>query len=240
MKDQIRWGILSTANIGVKRFIPGVKKSRNGVVAAIASRDEAKALPAATTEDGSGGLPSNVAAFWASLLAARAQSFASGGAASQGAYDHSAHSLRPGEALAGLLRQQEKVRRQFSLFLGECGVTGGRPALKPENYYELSDVEDEGVLTLGAFFSKPVGSGFQALDLIYYASGGYNASLTLYQMWPVDLPDGPATLVWRGDLISSASLAALHGVERMGSESAMMKDVAKAITLFKRDTAHGH
>ncbi len=43
MKDQIRWGILSTANIGVKRFIPGVKKSRNGVVAAIASRDEAKA-----------------------------------------------------------------------------------------------------------------------------------------------------------------------------------------------------
>jgi len=27
------------------------------------------------------------------------------------------------------------------------------------------------------------------------------------------------TLVWRGDLISAASLASLHGVERMGSST---------------------
>lgn len=43
MTEQIRWGILSTANIGVKRFIPGVGRSRNGVVAAIASRDLTRA-----------------------------------------------------------------------------------------------------------------------------------------------------------------------------------------------------
>ncbi len=42
MNGTIRWGILSTANIGIKRFIPGAKKSRNGVVAAIAGRDEAR------------------------------------------------------------------------------------------------------------------------------------------------------------------------------------------------------
>jgi xylose dehydrogenase (NAD/NADP) len=39
MSEQIRWGILSTASIAVKRFIPGAARSRNGVVAAIASRD---------------------------------------------------------------------------------------------------------------------------------------------------------------------------------------------------------
>ena len=39
MTAQIRWGILSTANIGVKRFIPAATNSRNGVVTAIASRD---------------------------------------------------------------------------------------------------------------------------------------------------------------------------------------------------------
>ncbi|HEY6539200.1 MAG TPA: Gfo/Idh/MocA family oxidoreductase [Candidatus Dormibacteraeota bacterium] len=48
MPDQIRWGILSTANIAVKRFIPGVDRSRNGVVAAIASRDPARAQEVAT------------------------------------------------------------------------------------------------------------------------------------------------------------------------------------------------
>jgi len=39
MTQTVRWGILSTANIAVKRFIPGAQKSHNGVVAAIASRD---------------------------------------------------------------------------------------------------------------------------------------------------------------------------------------------------------
>ena len=42
MADQIRWGILSTANIG-RRVIPSFHKARNGVVAAICSRDAAKA-----------------------------------------------------------------------------------------------------------------------------------------------------------------------------------------------------
>lgn len=43
MSDRIRWGILSTANIAVKRFIPGVAKTRNGVVVAIASRNPTRA-----------------------------------------------------------------------------------------------------------------------------------------------------------------------------------------------------
>lgn len=37
MPDQIRWGILSTANIG-RKVIPAIHNSRNGVVAAVASR----------------------------------------------------------------------------------------------------------------------------------------------------------------------------------------------------------
>jgi predicted dehydrogenase len=43
MPEPIRWGILSTANIARKRFIPGVAGSRNGIVAAIASRDAQRA-----------------------------------------------------------------------------------------------------------------------------------------------------------------------------------------------------
>jgi len=43
MSERIRWGILSTANIGIKRFIPGAQGSRNGIVEAIASRDGARA-----------------------------------------------------------------------------------------------------------------------------------------------------------------------------------------------------
>jgi xylose dehydrogenase (NAD/NADP) len=43
MSDQIRWGILSTAKIGREKVIPAIHKSRNGVVAAVASRDLGRA-----------------------------------------------------------------------------------------------------------------------------------------------------------------------------------------------------
>lgn len=48
MSDRkIRWGILSTAKIGTERVIPAMQQSRNGVVAAIASRTPERAQQAA-------------------------------------------------------------------------------------------------------------------------------------------------------------------------------------------------
>jgi predicted dehydrogenase len=41
--SKVRWGILSTANIGVKRVIPAIIAGERGVVAAIASRDADRA-----------------------------------------------------------------------------------------------------------------------------------------------------------------------------------------------------
>ena len=40
---QIRWGFLSTANIGLKRVGPAIQQSRNGRIMAVASRDVARA-----------------------------------------------------------------------------------------------------------------------------------------------------------------------------------------------------
>jgi hypothetical protein len=56
-------------------------------------------------------------------------------------------------------------------------------------------------------------------------------------MWPVDVGGKPSTLVWRGDMTSSAEIGDLRGMERMGSESSLMKDVGRAIRLFRKDTA---
>jgi predicted dehydrogenase len=43
MSEKIRWGILSTANIGRKRVAPAIQTSRNGRVLAVASRDRDRA-----------------------------------------------------------------------------------------------------------------------------------------------------------------------------------------------------
>jgi hypothetical protein len=200
------------------------------------SRDEAKKFSAGSA--GGGAMPASVAAFWTDVLTARAKSFASNGTSGQPPYDHTGKAIRASDELNGLLREQEKIRRQFSGLLGATGIGRGAGSLRPELYWELLDVDDQGVVTLGAGYNRAGGDGtYQAADVLYYASGGYYVALTLYQMWPVTVDGKPSTLVWRGDMISAPSLASLHGVERLGSESVMMKQISKAVTLFRRDTS---
>lgn len=164
-----------------------------------------------------------IAAAWADVLSARARA----GRSSQPPYDHTGQNVRPSEELNALLRANDKVSAKFS------GVLNGGP----EPFWELLTADEQGVLTLGASYRRSGANGtHQAADALYYASGGYYAGLTLYQMWPVDVGGRPATLVWRGDFISSASVASLHGIERVASESALMRDISKANSLFRRDT----
>jgi hypothetical protein len=198
------------------------------------SREEAKKFSGGG-EKGGGAMSPAVATFWADVLSNRTRIFLSGGTSAQPSYDHARESAKPGDEINGLLKQQEKIRRQFSGFLGETGIGRGPGSLKPELYWELLDVDDQGVLTLGGSYSRSASN--QAGDVLYYASGGYYVALTLYQMSPVTVDGKPSTLVWRGDMISAASLASLHGVEKLASESAMMKDIAKAVTAFRRDTS---
>ena len=201
------------------------------------SREEAKKFTAAANASG-GAMPAR-SSILTEILAGRAQSFAAGGV-SREAPTIIREAVSPSKESSGLLHQQGKINRQFGGFLGDTGMIGGKGSLKPEMYWELLDVDDAGVLTLGAFYSRTTaGGGYQAVDGLYYASGGYYVALTLYQMWPVQVEAKASTLVWRGDLVSAASLGELHGVERLASESAMKKDISKAINLFRRDTV-GH
>jgi hypothetical protein len=199
------------------------------------NKEEAKKFSGGGAGD-KGAMPAAVAEFWSNLLSARARSFSSGGAAAQPAYDHSGDSIQPGQEFAGLLKQQEKIRRQFSGFLDQTGIGRGAGS-SPDMYWELLEVDGQGVLSLAASYSRGRGEGpYQAAEVLYYSSGGYYVGLTLHQMWPVTVDGKASTLVWRGDMISSAAIASLHGVERLASESAMMKDIARAVTFFRHDT----
>jgi hypothetical protein len=192
---------------------------------------------AAKWKGGNGALSGAGGDFWIGVLTGRARSFPGGGTSAQPPYDHAGPAVRPGDELNGLLREQGKIRKQFAGLLDSTGIGRGAGSLKPDLYWELLNADDVAVATLGAFYSRNAGGKVQAADTFYYASGGYYVTLTLHQMWPVDVNGKPHTLIWRGDMVSSASLADLHGVEKLGSESAMMKDIAKSIALFRRESA---
>lgn len=237
-----RWNPTAHTELRVFMHVEGTNFSRlssapdNGPVRALAaattkpsqdlqiSREEARKLPVGAPATFAGA----VANFWIGVLNGRAHS----GAGGQPPYDFSGQPVRPGEELRGLLGQQPKLQKQFSAVSGAALGGGG------SKYWELLQVEDTAVVTLGSSGTRPAANGvIQGYDALYYASGGYYAGLTLYQMWPVTAEGRPATLVWRGDMISSPALASLHGIERVASESQMMKDISRAVMFFRRDTA---
>ncbi len=223
-------------NAAVRSFVAATQKLAPTLQI---SKEEAKKFTPGAA-GGGGTIPAAVATFWADILSARTKAFVSGGMSAQPPYDHAGPSIRASEEVNGLLREQGKIRNQFSGLLGATGIGRSSGSLKPELYWELLEADDQGVITLGASYNRSgPGGTYQAADVLYYASGGYYVALTLYQLWPVTVDGKASTLVWRGDMISAASLGTLHGVERLGSESVMMKNITKAVTLFRRDTSGG-
>ena len=220
-------------NASVRSFVTATQKLSPDLQI---SKDEAKRFSAGAG-GGGGAIPPAVAAFWTDVLTARTKSFVSGGMAAQPPYDHAGPSVRASDEVNGLLREQGKIRQQFSGLLAGTAIGRGAGSLPAELYWELLDANDQGVVTLGASYSRSgAGGTYQSADVLYYASGGYYVALTLHQLWPVTVDGKPSTLVWRGDMISSAELGSLHGVERLGSESVMMKNITKAVTAFRRES----
>lgn len=171
-----------------------------------------------------------VGGFWAEVLAKRAGEFASGGIGRVAAYQNGGNSIAPGAELSALMRSQDKLQRHFGSLLNATVEGGGRPVLS----WELSEADDEAIASLGAFYLRPQAGGVvQAVDCGYYAGGAFLVSISLYQMWPVDIEGKPSTLVFRADLVSSAQLGSLRGVERMGAESLMQKKIKRSITLVR-------
>jgi hypothetical protein len=182
---------------------------------------------------GSGAFPPAVQAFWSQLLFHRASGFLQHGLSGLPSYDSADGSARVSDEVSRLLGEQPKVRAAFGPIIGHSPLSGGSGSVLP--YWELFDVEGHAAFNLGAASSLQSGDTAQMVDLQYYASGGYYAYITLYQMWPVTVSGQPATLVWRVDSMSSLALSDLRPFERMGSGAAMMKDIQRIITFFQKD-----
>ncbi|MEP7070896.1 MAG: hypothetical protein ABI839_00780 [Verrucomicrobiota bacterium] len=218
-------------NSATRAFTTATTKMSNDLQ--LSRAEAAKWNPA----NANGGLGGGVGDFWMGVLAGRARAFTSGGTSALAPYDHSSPALRAGDELNGLLREQGNIRKQFGSFLDGTGIGRGAGSIRADQYWQLQQVDDSAAVTLGAFYSRNSATGAQGADVTYYASGGFYTGLSLYQLWPVEINGQPSTLVWRGDMTSSGSLAGLHGMEKLASESAMMKDVGRAVNLLLKDTA---
>jgi hypothetical protein len=225
--------LASTPNYGAVRALVSATQKLPAKGPLLLSNAEVQEFPKINAGGAAqGALPPAVGAFWSQILLQRAQQFAARGLGGQPAYEFGSESAKVSDELARLLKAQPKVRTQFR-GLTDLMLSGSAPAT---TYWDLFDVDGQGAFSLGATFLKEGPEGTQIADVQFFASSGYFVLVTLYQLWPITVDERPATLVWRGDSISSLALSELQGVERMGSGAAMMKEIQKGISFFLKES----
>ncbi|MDB6154746.1 MAG: hypothetical protein JWL90_3199 [Chthoniobacteraceae bacterium] len=174
-----------------------------------------------------------IGAVWSKLLAQRATAFVSGGLAKQAPYENG--QVRASAEAATMLGEQSKIRARFAGLIAGTPLGGG--GITPSLYWDMFEVEGDAHVSLGALYGRANAGGWQGVDINYFATGGFFVHLTFFEFWPVQIGNSAATLVWRGDLLSSASLASLRGVERSGAGTVMMRQLQKGAALFQKDAS---
>jgi hypothetical protein len=213
------------SNSSVRAFVQATERLPGDSSKLQLSSAEVKQYSGGTSSGG--GLPGPVLAFWSQVLAKRVRDFVSGGLGAEPPYQNG---VSPASEVARLIDNSGNVRSHFSPV-----IAGGRGS--PSLSWQLFEADGQAAVSLDAFYAKPVGEGYQTLDLGFYSSGGYYVAVTLQQLWPVKVDGRDATLVWRVDLVSSGALRNLRGVERLGSGAAMMRKIQDNVRTFVRSAA---
>ncbi len=168
--------------------------------------------------------------FWANVMARRWTQWTQRGDL------HATDSFDVRSEIASLLKEEPKVAKHFAALLAPFTQTGA-PAAPAQHYWDLSNVNGTAAVSLGAIYTRAVDGREQVIDVSYYASSGYLASVTLYEMLPVMIGDQPRTLVWESCLVSAPALAGGFGVKKAIGSRLMVGDLEKSVRFFQQDAA---
>lgn len=176
------------------------------------------------------------AACWTKLLMARAALFQTKGFDGVPAYESAGGTVSPADQLRLMLKEKGEIVREFDPLIQKIRLAGGgAPTLTPFHYWSLFSSEGYGTLNLGAVYLLPVGDRYQLLDVEYYVSGSYYASVTFYEVWPARAGEKTGSVVWRGDFFSAPGLAHTKGMERIAYGAIMLLEIKKEIRAFQDD-----
>jgi len=172
--------------------------------------------------------------FWSQILAGRAATFLSGkGAAMK--YAASGGDIPVLDDAKSLLRSDGKVFHDFHPLLANTAIVGSTKLPPASLYYDCFDVEGYGALGTGAIFQAPNGTAIQSLDIEYYVNSGVYTTIELEKIWPITVNGKNESLVWRADLVSTGTIASLHGIDRMAASMLMLQDVKQGVDAFRAE-----
>jgi len=233
---------LESSRYGIKRFVSktlAITPDQNDF---FISKAEAAQIEKAVKAAGSSAKPAEVARqAWTEVLKARALEFDSGGLSKLSAYDTGGVTVDPVADIKSLIGELPRISTRFKSLLAETGLDGANTFKKEvaaQRYSEVINYDIQATLELGAIFTREFPDGhIKILDCIYFSTGIFYVSMNLFELWPVEVGGKPATLVWRGDLLSTPTLEITRGVERMAYGKVMMMEVRKSIESFRKRVA---
>lgn len=138
--------------------------------------------------------------------------------------------------IQSLLADERKVAAHFSVLLAPL-TQPVAPHVPAAYYWNVSNVNKIATLELGAVYTRAADGVRQAVEVTCYASSGYIASVTLYELVPITLGGESRTLVWQGCLVSSEQLAGALGIKRKIAVRLMASDLEDSIRFFQQDAA---
>jgi hypothetical protein len=199
-----------------------------------ATAGSGKGLQLSTAEKGK--LPANASAdaaekFWAEVLRTRWKAAtASGDLGSTSTYDTRSE-------IRSLLAEEQKITAHFSALLARLNSASPTPLDVAKHSWFISNINGTGGVQLGGVQTRAVGEQRQVMEVTYYSSFGYLASVSVYELTPILVGDQKATLVWQGSFASAVDLAGNFGLNRKIASSLMLRDVERSIRSFQKSAA---
>jgi len=172
--------------------------------------------------------------FWSQVLAGRIDNFL-GDKFATANYAISGGDILPFNEITSLIRSDPKVYADYHPLFSQTPLYASSKLAPADLYYECFDVEDYSTLGTGAIYQITNGTAIQSADIEFYLCSGIYADVELEKIWPVTVNGKTETLVWREDLISTANVAYLHGMERLASISLMLQDVQQGVNAFRAE-----
>ncbi|MBI5393789.1 MAG: hypothetical protein HZA91_00680 [Verrucomicrobia bacterium] len=233
---------LESSRYGVKRFVTKTQAIVPIQNDFFISKAEAAQIQKTVKAAGSAAKPADVARqAWLEVLKARAAEFDKGGLSKLSVYETGGATVDPVEDIKSLFGELPRIAGEFKQLLAETGLEGAgtfRKEAAGQLYAEVINYDIQATLELGATFTREFPDGhIQILDCIYFSTGIFYVSMGVYELWPVEVGGKPATLVWRGDLLSTPTLEITRGVERMAYGKVMMVEIRKSIESFRKRVA---
>lgn len=174
--------------------------------------------------------------FWREVLEKRYTAFMRGGISQIPSSDTKKYPVIT-EELPALLAEPQPIHDRFIHLYPASNLTPS-PGLKLAPYYQLQKADRTAAIILGCYLTDEKDNRVQILDIEYYVSHTYFASATLYELHPVVTEKGPATLVWRADLVSAPMYQWLRGVDAMAAGALMVRSVKEEVLEIIKGVKH--